>query len=321
MLRGGLPRLWNYAQIHSALFALFHDQDIRSIRLDTALGPSAFVNHAANASSSASDTARVIVTCLGAGIHTIAGDTEKAAARLALETLVDVMVQATRGATEANAAFTSPNVLAELVTQIRPHLDIVAKSPNDATTASPLPLLSVNDDFAFVKHLREQRGGHSGPLAAATIAQVPDVVVASPDRPAGDMTNVLQLLAQQVTQHITTRHQRKRSLSNLDLLVTPTTEMFVVVLRALFDASASLHIAEQVRSDWKTIAGPHELTRSFIIKIAFRTQLFEQTLHRLGRCSTAPLVADRVAQFVDLATDLAVQGERLVGGIYLVLVR
>lgn len=36
--------------------------------------------------------------------------------------------------------------------------------------------------------------------------------------------------------------------------------------------------------------------------------LFDQILQRLSRCSTVALVADRVAEILDFATDLATQG-------------
>lgn len=265
VLRGGLTRLWNYGQIYTALFALFHDQAIGSVGLDTALCTTAFVNCAANASNSATEAARVIVACLGVGVQAMTVNPLPELLH-GVEVVVDIIAQATRGTTEANATLTSPNVLAELIAGIQPVLPRLAAAGATAKTSSRLPLLTSANGYSFVQSSKPRLVGRSEGLmiddgADPAVSKVPDVNISTPldraltpgDSPGAALIAVLRLLAQQVAQHITTRHQRKRSLSNLDLLVTPTTEMFVVVLRALFDASASLSLEEQVPSSWARI--------------------------------------------------------------------
>lgn len=291
VLRGAVPHLWNYAQIHLALFALLHDHDINSISLDAQFSASTFLPSAVDSSAVAAEVVRVIIACLGRGIKVLESPQRRAeqekqaeegaeegtereapSGSLSLdrgfEVILELFSQANRAAGTGNGlVISSPIALNDLVAALRPALRLPA-APEYPPTANlpPLPLMSSRNGYSI----------SSGDVTIAETAtngdplklQIPSTP--STEQPASPLTafdepeeptaetvelgtigptalSLLHFLSQQITHQITTRHVRKRSLSNIDLPLGPVhAEPSLQILRDMFDAAASTDVHNQV---------------------------------------------------------------------------
>ncbi|GAA5931772.1 hypothetical protein JCM10213_005852 [Rhodosporidiobolus nylandii] len=231
-----------------------------------------------------------------------------------IEGVVELLAQAGRAVdVESNwPLLSAPATLSDLVHTLRPVLHLAsppAHPPN--AECPPLPILSAANGFELPFRTTastmpavdaETRSSLKLQIPSSTVASSAhpspltalDTSIALPAAPPpqdGSITEaarlVLDLLAQQVTHGITSRHARKSAARSTPLAQFASSEPSLQPLRLILDCSATPDSQSQV---------------------VFRTLLLREILHRLSRASTAPIVAGRVAALVEVATDFALQG-------------
>ncbi|SGY50147.1 BQ5605_C001g00859 [Microbotryum silenes-dioicae] len=355
MLRSATPHLWNFGQIHLALFALLHGRDISKVSLDADFSPSVFATCSVDLSPVASEVVRVLVACVARGVMVLERKPAEAVTRefvtpqigidkspalnggenpkprlrtrLSLAQGFDVVLalldQANRATTGSHDHLaTSAVALPDLVAALKPALRLVGELEYAPAEHVPsLPIITPRNGYHFVATVR--RGSRvsidsfsSGPAeesAGLGVLGVPlstsnssrlEASLASPlwtsVMPDGQWppifddpktmgpaaTSLLDFLSSQVTDAITTRHVKRMSISGFDLPMT-SAEPPLQILRDMIDASASSDLRSQA---------------------TFRTSLLRAIMDRLTRASTATIVANRVANFVEFATEQAFQG-------------
>ncbi|GAA5921426.1 hypothetical protein JCM3775_003043 [Rhodotorula graminis] len=326
LLRAALPRFWALGQVHLALFALLHGHDITTIPLDAPFAASTLLSSSGKAIAAAPEVIRIVIAVVGQGLSVLdraqdepatsqsddAAGAGQDASRAGLErgfgVLVELLAQA--GRTTAEEAdwplLSSPVALNDLIRVLQPVIRL-PPAPEGLPDAElpPLPILAAAKGFEL-----EQADDDKGDQASAPAQASPHVALSidktlSTDRGVDDSpppaltassqsgttcsaaTLVLDILAQQVTHGITTRHVRQTSSITPSLAQFASSDPSLQPLRILLDAGASSDVRSQV---------------------AFRNSLFKTVLHRLSRASTAPTVAGRVSSLVDVATSFTAQG-------------
>ncbi|BGP38319.1 Beige protein-like 1 [Rhodotorula kratochvilovae] len=320
ILRAALPRFWNLGQLHLALFALLHEHDVATIPLDAPFQASVLLASSGKAIAAAPEIVRIAIAMVGRALKALdapqaqgAEDDEPPQAsandiNTGFGVVVELLAQAGRAVADDGdwPLLSSPVALADLIHVLKPVLRLPS-SPEYPPTADipPLPILSPANGFSpFSKTLGGEpapstsgspslslqipstANGHAGeptPLTALDISAVP--LEAGTTSPAA--TLVLDLLAQQITHGITTRHVRQTSSLTPTLAQFPSSDPSLQPLRLILDAGASTDARGQV---------------------VFRTLLVKEVLHRLSRASTSPVVAARLAALIEVATSFALQG-------------
>jgi len=328
ILRVALPRLWTFAPVHLALFALLHGHDITTLPLDSPFQASTLLSSSGKAIATAPEVLRVIIAVVGQGLqaldhaqHKPPHDVERVdldvaardAARAGLEhgfgVVVELLAQA--GRTTAEEAdwplLSSPVALSQLIRVLQPVLRLPSAPEQPAgAEPSPLPILAAAKGFELEQADDSDKpssrldssprldlepttatpsstDADGSPFATVDGSALPNL----PTTTCSAAALILDLLAQQVTHGIMTRHVRQASSITPALAQFASSDPSLQPLRIVLDAGASSYARSQV---------------------AFRTSLFKQVLHRLSRASTAPVVAARVSALVEVATSFAVQG-------------
>lgn len=347
VLRAAVPHFWNFAQIHLALFALLHDHDITTISLDATFSPSTFLHTAVDRAACSADAARVVIACLNKGLKVLekADEADAATGEPATGTLtfskgfamvLELISQANRAIGGGNQLATSATALPDLVIALRPSLRLPSSPEYPPSAAVPfLPILSSRNGYDPSARPPIVLVDLEGPLPSSSshdllklqilTGKAPSSPLASPlsalddgvdtlpsrlvqvGKLGGSATALLQFLSQQVSHQITTRHAKRRSLSGIELSLPPSADPSLQTFRDLLDAAASTDLHDQVR-----LSGPVLPLRAALIftsQVVFRTLLIKDILRRLTRASTAPLIAERIASFVETVTELAFQGQ------------
>ncbi|SCV71197.1 BQ2448_2785 [Microbotryum intermedium] len=353
MLRSATPHLWNFGQIHLALFALLHGRDISKVSLDAEFSPSTFSLCSADLSPVATEVVRVLVACVARGVMVLERKPAEAVTRefltpqigadkspnlnegeaperrlrtrLSLARGFDVVLallnQANRATTGSHDHLaTSAVALPDLVAALKPALRLVGELEYAPAERVPsLPIITPRNGYHFVATVRrgsrisldsfssapaEESAGlgvlgvplsNSSNLEASLASPLwtsvmPDgqwpPIFDDPKAMGPAATSLLDFLSSQVTDAITTRHVKRMSISGFDLPIT-SAEPPLQILRDMIDASASSDLRSQA---------------------TFRTSLLRAITERLSRASTAMIVANRVANFVEFATEQAFQG-------------
>lgn len=206
VLRGAVPHLWNYSQIHVALFALLHDHDISALSLCASFHPSTFLASAVNSSVAAPDVVRVIIACLGRGVKVVnssgvglkdgketsgeaeeeEGETGTPATSPSLEQgfeiILELLSQANRATGLDNSLVASPVLLADLIAAVRPALRLPT-TPEYPVTAEvpPLPLLSSRNGYRTAP--RDVTIAEQSPEFDSLKLQIPSTPIEQPTSP------------------------------------------------------------------------------------------------------------------------------------------
>lgn len=207
VLRGAVPHLWNYAQVHVALFALLHDHDISSLSLGADFRPSTFLASAVNSSVAAPDVVRVIIACLGRGVKVIKSsgaepedskttsdekpgeeqsETGTPATSPSLEQgfeiILELLSQANRATGLDNSLVASPVLLADLIAAVRPALHLPTTPEYPVTTeVPPLPLLSSRNGYRTAP--RDVTIAEQSPEFDSLKLQIPSTPIEQPTSP------------------------------------------------------------------------------------------------------------------------------------------
>lgn len=171
ILRAALPRLWNFAQLHLALFALLHGHDITKLDLDAPFGSSTFALSATELSPVASDVMRVVLAAVARGLKQLANtdiavptvvislsSAEAGAAptttrdfltlSAGFNLLLDLVSQTDRSVGSSHQLLTSPTSLSDLTSALLPFIPPLptVQYPSSALYP-PLPILSSANSF------------------------------------------------------------------------------------------------------------------------------------------------------------------------------
>lgn len=173
VLRGAVPHVWNYAQVHLALFSLLHDHDISTIGLDASFASTTFLSSAVDSAIVAPDVLRVIIASLGRAVKVLESSAEEiglgeekadgvdagpqqdpapSPPTLSLtkgfSIILDLLSQANRATGTGNSLVASAVALADLVAALRPALRLPT-GPEYPSTAKqpPLPVLSARNGY------------------------------------------------------------------------------------------------------------------------------------------------------------------------------
>lgn len=322
ILRASLPRFWYLGQLDLALFALLHNHDISTLSLDAPLQPSLFLASADSAIASAPEVLRIILAVLGRGLKVLddlrmngadLAAPEDATATETLDTgfasLVDLLAQAGRATAEGTdwPLLASPVALSDLIHILRPTLRLPSL-PEYPPTAEPpaLPVISSVNGFEIAGPAVPNRPPASATASPSLTLDVASLSNDSASQPSplsaldvqGAVSSetgpvipaallILDVLAQQVTNGITTRDSRQPVTLAPTLAHFPSSDPALQPLRLILDAGATSDARSQV---------------------VFRTLLFAECVRRLARASMSPVVSARIAAFVEVATAFAYQG-------------
>ncbi|GJN87145.1 hypothetical protein Rhopal_000090-T1 [Rhodotorula paludigena] len=322
ILRASLPRFWYLGQLDLALFALLHNHDISTHSLDAPLQPSLFLASADSAITSAPEVLRIILAVLGRGLKVLddlrmngadLAAPEDATATETLDTgfasLVDLLAQAGRATAEGTdwPLLASPVALSDLIHILRPTLRLPSL-PEYPPTAEPpaLPVISSVNGFEIAEPAVPNRPPASATASPSLTLDVASLSNDSASQPSplsaldvqGAVSSetgpvipaallILDVLAQQVTNGITTRDSRQPVTLAPTLAHFPSSDPALQPLRLILDAGATSDARSQV---------------------VFRTLLFAECVRRLARASMSPVVSARIAAFVEVATAFAYQG-------------
>ncbi|KAM0748128.1 beach-domain-containing protein [Meredithblackwellia eburnea MCA 4105] len=76
ILRAGIPHLWQFGQIHLALFSLLHGHDITVVSLDAPFAPGTFALSSTEVSIVSSEVVRIIIAAIGRGVKDLPAEEE-----------------------------------------------------------------------------------------------------------------------------------------------------------------------------------------------------------------------------------------------------
>lgn len=281
IMRVAIPHLWNFAQIHLAMFALLHGQDICALPLDAPFASATFASTVSEVSSVAPDVVRIVIACLGKGLKVLAalppveivvvvtsgeGKVEDEASTTpsvltfaaGFDVLLDLLSKANRYTPAEHELVTSATPLQDLAAVLRPFLRL---PPSDHPASDPLPLLPIlslrtsgqlDSGFALRGHPAangsETNGGGetNGEATPPTTDPVDNRSPSSSGPISPAAASLLQFFSAQISHAITTRHVPRPGTGNKDPAASPYTDPSLRILRDIFDAAATIEVSEQV---------------------------------------------------------------------------
>ena len=148
IMRAAIPHLWQFGQIHLALFSLLHGHDISTIPLDAPFASATFALSATEVSPVAPEIVRIVIAALGRGVKALPASTDGAA-----EADIPVLAVTTPGESSApdSTETASPFASLPLAIGFEALLDILSQTSRAVGSAQhlvngPVPL----QDLALV---------------------------------------------------------------------------------------------------------------------------------------------------------------------------
>ncbi|KAL8292462.1 hypothetical protein RQP46_001074 [Phenoliferia psychrophenolica] len=344
IMRAAIPHLWQYGQVHLALFSLLHGHDITTIPLDAPFASATFALSATEVSPVAPEIVRIVIAALGRGVKSLPASIDGAA-----EAKVPVVAVTSPGATtSAQDEPASPYTSLPLAIGFEALLDLLSQTSRAVGTAqhlvdAPVPLQDLalitipfiripnaSDDSSSgstsLLPILSAQSGFRAPSAAP--AQVP-----APSSPTNSKPSSPVKLKLAIPDHLT----------STDVLASPViggeddAGSFAPAPTHLSAAASSVikflgqqiahqitsrHVHRHTGSGIDPSSSPatdpclHILRQTFASaapgdvgeQVAFRTLIFGDVFRRLSRAGTAPLVSGRVASLVAFSADQSFEG-------------